>query len=46
MSLESGCRALISVHPSYLSRLPDQAQREVEFDRFWHDRKLVRRALQ
>ena len=42
LSLPSGRRLLVTVHPSFLLRLPD-ADREVEFTRFVEDLRLVSR---
>ena len=42
MKLPDGGAALITVHPSYLLRLPDKAQAEDEFGRFVEDLKLAR----
>ncbi|CAN5405659.1 UdgX family uracil-DNA binding protein [soil metagenome] len=40
-----GRTLFITVHPSYLLRLPDEAAREVEFKRFVEDLRLVARHL-
>ena len=42
MKLPDGGAALITVHPSYLLRLPDKVQAEDEFGRFVEDLKLAR----
>jgi DNA polymerase len=41
MRLGDGPRALITVHPSFLLRLPDEASRAVEYRRFVADLALV-----
>jgi DNA polymerase len=41
IDLEDGTRALITVHPSYLLRLPDADARAQEYDRFVHDLKIA-----
>ncbi|CAN5336663.1 UdgX family uracil-DNA binding protein [soil metagenome] len=41
----NGRTLFITVHPSYLLRLPDEAAREVEYKRFVDDLKLVARHL-
>jgi len=43
--LPDGGEAWITVHPSYLLRLPDPAQKEEEFARFAEDLKLAKAAL-
>ncbi|MGZ9034843.1 MAG: UdgX family uracil-DNA binding protein, partial [Rhodospirillales bacterium] len=40
-----GQRALVTVHPSYLLRLPDEQAKEQEFTRFVADLRLAREAL-
>lgn len=40
-----GSRVLLTVHPSYLLRLPDEATRAAEHGRFIEDLKRVRRLL-
>ena len=40
-----GRRGLITVHPSYLLRLPDEAARAAEFQRFVEDLRIVAREL-
>ena len=35
--LEHGAAGFITVHPSYLLRLPDEASKAAEFDRFVQD---------
>uniref|UniRef100_UPI0025FB61C3 UdgX family uracil-DNA binding protein n=1 Tax=Brevundimonas sp. TaxID=1871086 RepID=UPI0025FB61C3 len=39
---EGGAQALITVHPSYLLRLPDEGAKAEEYARFVHDLKLAR----
>jgi probable DNA metabolism protein len=45
MPLADGSHAWITVHPSYLLRLPDPAQRDDEFAKFVEDLKLAKAAL-
>ena len=45
LSLEDGSTGLITVHPSYLLRLPDEAARVRERAAFVEDLKAVRRLL-
>ena len=45
MQLPDGGEGWITVHPSYLLRLPDEAQKQDEFARFVEDLKLARNAL-
>ena len=42
---EDGGEAWITVHPSYLLRLPDEAAKAAEFDRFVEDLKAAHAAL-
>ncbi|GGF54927.1 uracil-DNA glycosylase [Azorhizobium oxalatiphilum] len=42
LALEDGRQALITVHPSYLLRLPDAAAQAEEYARFVEDLKLAR----
>ena len=42
---EEGVKALVTVHPSYLLRLPDQDAKEREYARFVEDLKLAASAL-
>ncbi|HEX8387790.1 MAG TPA: UdgX family uracil-DNA binding protein [Sphingomonas sp.] len=46
LELPDGGEAWITVHPSYLLRLPDPGQAEAEFGRFVEDLKLAHRALE
>lgn len=41
MSLESGQQTLVTVHPSYLLRLPDQEAKDREYERFVDDLKIA-----
>lgn len=43
--LEDGAKLLVTVHPSYLLRIPDERQRHAEFDRFVADLAIARKAL-
>ena len=45
LTLPDGGTAFITVHPSYLLRLPDPAAKEVEYTRFVEDLKLAANAL-
>ncbi len=45
LTLPDGGTAFITVHPSYLLRLPDPAAKEVEYARFVEDLKLAAQAL-
>jgi uracil-DNA glycosylase family protein len=46
IDLEDGTRALVTVHPSYLLRLPDADARAEQYRRFVHDLKIVANLLQ
>ena len=41
-----GTRVLVTVHPSYLLRLPDEKARELEYQRFIDDLKIAAGRLQ
>ncbi len=41
ISLDEGIEALVTVHPSYLLRLPDEDARASEYQRFVDDLKIV-----
>ncbi|HEV7878137.1 UdgX family uracil-DNA binding protein [Bradyrhizobium sp.] len=41
IDLEDGTKALVTVHPSYLLRLPDQDAKAREYERFVDDLKIV-----
>ncbi|WP_375413815.1 UdgX family uracil-DNA binding protein [uncultured Bradyrhizobium sp.] len=41
IELEDGTKALVTVHPSYLLRLPDEAAKAREYERFVDDLKIV-----
>ncbi|HRK95276.1 MAG TPA: UdgX family uracil-DNA binding protein, partial [Rhodospirillales bacterium] len=45
VELRQGQRALVTVHPSYLLRLPDQEAKDREYARFVEDLRLAREAL-
>lgn len=45
VELRQGLRALVTVHPSYLLRLPDQEAKDREYARFVEDLRLAREAL-
>lgn len=45
IELRQGQRALVTVHPSYLLRLPDQEAKDREYARFVADLRLAREAL-
>jgi len=44
--LEDGTTLLVTVHPSYLLRLPDRAQAAIERERFVEDMRMVRGLLE
>jgi DNA polymerase len=41
IDLDDGTKALVTVHPSYLLRLPDQDAKAREYERFVDDLKIV-----
>jgi DNA polymerase len=41
IDLDNGAKALVTVHPSYLLRLPDQDAKAREYERFVDDLKIV-----
>jgi DNA polymerase len=41
IDLDDGIRALVTVHPSYLLRLPDADAKAREYRRFVHDLKIA-----
>jgi uracil-DNA glycosylase len=41
MDLNSGIKALVTVHPSYLLRLPDEATKAREYDLFVGDLRIA-----
>jgi DNA polymerase len=41
IDLEDGIKALVTVHPSYLLRQPDEDARAREYQRFVDDLKIV-----
>jgi len=45
INLDDGMKALVTVHPSYLLRLPDAQSRTREYERFVDDLKIAGRAL-
>jgi uracil-DNA glycosylase family protein len=46
IDLEDGVKALVTVHPSYLLRLPDPDARAREYERFVSDLKMAAAVLQ
>ncbi len=44
-TLDDGTRALVTIHPSWLLRMDDDAQKEAEYRRFVGDLKLAARSL-
>jgi len=46
IDLDGGLKALVTVHPSYLLRLPDEAAKRQEFARFVEDLKIVAELLE
>ena len=45
LELEEGTRALVTVHPSYLLRLPDQEAKALEYARFVEDLRIAAEVL-
>jgi uracil-DNA glycosylase len=45
INLDDGIKALVTVHPSYLLRLPDADARAEQYRRFVHDLKIVANLL-
>jgi len=45
LDLPEGPRGLITIHPSWLLRMDDEAQKRAEYSRFVADLKIVRKAL-
>jgi DNA polymerase len=41
ITLPEGCEALVTIHPSYLLRIPDEASKQTEYRRFVDDLRLV-----
>ncbi|WP_408887305.1 uracil-DNA glycosylase family protein [Komagataeibacter nataicola] len=41
ITLADGSNGLVTVHPSYLLRLPDETTRTREYDRFVNDLRLA-----
>jgi uracil-DNA glycosylase len=41
IELEEGIKALVTVHPSYLLRLPDEDAKAREYERFVDDLKIA-----
>jgi uracil-DNA glycosylase len=41
IDLEDGIKALVTVHPSYLLRLPDAQAKAQEYERFVNDLKIA-----
>ena len=46
MAMSSGCTLFVTVHPSYLLRIPDEARKAQEFERFRQDLAFVQRLAQ
>jgi DNA polymerase len=46
IDLDNGTRALVTVHPSYLLRLPDEEAKASEYRRFVQDLKMAADLLQ
>jgi uracil-DNA glycosylase len=46
IDLEGSMKALVTVHPSYLLRLPDEAAKKQEFARFVDDLKIAAELLE
>jgi uracil-DNA glycosylase len=45
LDLPAGGRGVVTIHPSWLLRMDDEAQKEAEYDRFVADLRLARKAL-
>jgi DNA polymerase len=45
IDMEDGRKALVTVHPSYLLRLPDEDAKAREYDRFVDDLKIAAKLL-
>ena len=45
IDLEDGIKALVTVHPSYLLRLPDADAKAREYERFVDDLKIAAKVL-
>ena len=45
IQLDEGTRALVTVHPSYLLRLPDREAKEREYERFVQDLRIAAKVL-
>ena len=45
IELDDGTAVLVTVHPSYLLRLPDEEARALEYDRFVDDLRLAAKLL-
>jgi uracil-DNA glycosylase family protein len=45
IDMEDGRKALVTVHPSYLLRLPDEGAKAREYDRFVDDLKIAAKLL-
>jgi uracil-DNA glycosylase len=46
IDLDDGIKAMVTVHPSYLLRLPDADARALEYQRFVDDLKNCRRPVE
>ncbi|MCJ8508729.1 UdgX family uracil-DNA binding protein [Rhizobium lemnae] len=46
IAMSSGCTLFVTVHPSYLLRIPDEARKSAEFEKFRLDMAAVRRLAQ
>jgi DNA polymerase len=44
--LEDGSHGLVTVHPSYLLRLPNEADKQREYQRFLEDLRQVKRFME
>jgi uracil-DNA glycosylase len=46
IDLDANMKALVTIHPSYLLRLPDEAAQRHEFERFVDDLKIAEKLLE
>jgi uracil-DNA glycosylase len=46
MEHHSASHVVVTVHPSAILRIPDSKDRELEFERFVHDLRVIRSLLE
>ena len=46
IAMSSGCTLFVTVHPSYLLRIPDEARKAAELEKFKSDMASVRRLME